>query len=50
MQDGKTHLKQPARIVCRNKTTKVSENPFLTGWVQMEAAIDKAGETSTEVI
>jgi hypothetical protein len=34
----------------RNKTTKVSENPLLTGWVQMEAATEKVEETSTKVI
>jgi hypothetical protein len=34
----------------RNKTTKVSENPLLTSWVQMEAATEEAGETNTEVI
>jgi hypothetical protein len=34
----------------RNKTTKVSESPLLTNWVQMEAAIEEARETSIEVI
>jgi hypothetical protein len=34
----------------KNKTTKVSESPLLTDWVQMEAATEEAGETSTKII
>jgi hypothetical protein len=34
----------------RNRTTKVSKNPPLIGYVQMEVAIEKARETSIEVI
>jgi hypothetical protein len=40
----------PPGQFCINKTTKVSQNPLLIGWVQMEAVTEEAGETSTEVI
>jgi hypothetical protein len=40
----------PPRQFHRNRITKVSKNLPLTGKVQMEAATEEAGETSTEVI
>jgi hypothetical protein len=43
-------LNNPPGQFRKNKTTKISENPLLTGWVQMEAATKEAGEISIEVI